>query len=523
VEAFARSGIRLFDVLTTRINRRAGVLTGVIWLAVLFIAELFGGGFDATSVHWLWQLVPFEDLQANPFGSVWNLHIQPPLWNLIIGILARWSPLPFGLGMQLLMAGFGFVATVLLFDTLRHIGVRTRWAAPLTLFAMCSPDVLVNGFEPRYELAVTAGLIAIAWVIVRANESLTRGNWLIWLSVLATAVTMTRTLYHPVWLAFLVAFFAWRWREHVSARWIGAAAAIPLVLVGGWMLKNKVLFGRFTLDTWSGMNLQRAVVPLLHADDKRAMLASGELSGVSAVGPFANYELYSPSVGPCTNHWDSPVLSKLARPPFGIANFNAGCYLRVYDLAGKDARTAILDHPDAYMEGRLWSARRWFALDETFTHSDSTTLRGLGEGYRVALIALPGMLIDSNWGMPIGPDQLNHFSLLALVCSIAVVVAACNRRGRDRDLFIFVGSLTVWTFASGVLFELGEQPRFRSMIDPLVLAFGAVAVARGVNYVRGVCANRSLRPLGAHSSYHGSEALHAPPEVRRSRSSERQP
>src|SRR5262249_3801355 len=157
---------------------------------------------------------------------------------------------------------------------------------------------------------------------------------------------------------------------------------------------------------------------------------------------FQGYDSYIPAVGPCTKHWDSPVLTKLTHDgALPAPNFNAGCFLKVYDLARDDAITTIQKHPDAWIEGRLWSARRWFALDDGLGHSKSAPWRTLQSGYRIALIGVPGMLVVSNWGMPISPDFVNHFSLLAIACSIAVVAAAGNRRGRDRDVTRYVAFL----------------------------------------------------------------------------------
>lgn len=470
---------------------RESVLTGLLWLLVLLGVDLTGNHFDAASFKNLWQLVPYENLTADPFGSVWNLHIQPPLWNLLIGVVGRWSPLSESMSFALFMASFGFVAAVLLCDTLRRVGVRTRWAVALTLFVMCAPDVLVNAFEPRYELAVTAGLVAMAWIIVRGTEAPSRGRWLLALSITATAVTMTRTMYHPVWLALVVGAFAWRWRGEVGHRSIAVALAIPLVVVGGWMSKNEYLVGRFTLSTWTGMNLQRASIPVLSPADKQTMLAAGDLSPVAAVGAFASYDYYLPAVGPCVPKDESPVLSRLTRDgPFAIPNFNARCFLPVYDLARHDAEAAIRAHPEAYLNGRWWSSRRWFTLEESLENSKSKPAQVLHRGYRFAEVGLPGTLSMDGWSSPLlGPTSpIYHFSVLALACSIAVVatavVALRRRRSEFSDLQVFIGFLTVWTFALGVLFELGEQPRFRSMIDPLVFAFGIVALVRGVNALR---------------------------------------
>ncbi len=83
------------------------MLTGLVWLLVLLGVDLTGTTSTPTSFKNLWQLVPYENLTADPFGSVWNLHIQPPLWNLAIGLIGRWSPLPESISFVLFMASFG--------------------------------------------------------------------------------------------------------------------------------------------------------------------------------------------------------------------------------------------------------------------------------------------------------------------------------------------------------------------------------------------------------------------------------
>ena len=75
---------------------------------------------------------------------------------------------------------------------------------------------------------------------------------------------------------------------------------VPLVLIGGWMVKNQALYGRPTLSSWVGMNLQRAVIPVLDADDLQQMYDEGKVSDVAMVGPFGAYDLYAPYFPDCT-------------------------------------------------------------------------------------------------------------------------------------------------------------------------------------------------------------------------------
>ena len=64
---------------------------------------------------------------------------------------------------------------------------------------------------------------------------------------------LTRSLYHPIWLVVVVGATLVVARRHLDRRQVAAAIAVPLVLIGGWMLKNQALYGRPTLSSWVGM------------------------------------------------------------------------------------------------------------------------------------------------------------------------------------------------------------------------------------------------------------------------------
>jgi hypothetical protein len=272
---------------------------------------------------------------------------------------------------------------------------------------------------------------------------------------------------------------------------------VPVVLVGGWMIKNELLFDRLTMSSWFGMNLQRAVIPVLPVADKQQMFDDGKISQISYEYPvgFGNYDLYEPFFPKCTpKHSDPATAVPLRVNEVKIPNLNYECFLPVFDQAGKDAVAVIKAHPKVFLEGRAWSARTWFALNEGPANSDSPVLKGLYYGYRTAGVAVPGYLSTRDWGTPIFGDLsvVDHFSLAMVALTVLVVVSGLialwrvlrSRAGpADHDLrdtlTIAVAGITVlWTFFTGITFELGEQARFRTMIDPLVVGIGLFLVAR---------------------------------------------
>ena len=78
-------------------DRRSRVAPGVLVVIGVFVVVRFaywatGGRFSTAALSTSWQLLDLHRLTADPFGSVALLHIQPPAFNLFVGVVERWSP-----------------------------------------------------------------------------------------------------------------------------------------------------------------------------------------------------------------------------------------------------------------------------------------------------------------------------------------------------------------------------------------------------------------------------------------------
>ena len=474
------------------VERRTAGFSGAIWGLVYLLVSVTGQRFSTAYLGYGWQLVPYEVLRAHPIRSVWYLHIQPPLWNLMIGLTGRWSPFADGISFQLIQAVFGIVAAALLAVALLRLRCRPWLALGFALAGTLNPEYLRNAFEPTYELAVGCLLIAAVFAITSfaADRSL---RSLLAVSTFVTAVVLTRSLYHPVWALAILGLVIWPLRTSIPWKHIGVAFAVPVLLCGGWMLKNEMLFGRATLSSWFGMNLQRAVIPVLPLPELQLLHDEGKVSDVAMIGPFGKYDLYRAVMPPCTPEHSDPALTVEARDVGGVVvpNLNYECFLPVYDRAGADARAVISAYPRVFVDGRAWSARTWFGVNQLADETESWPLRQLGNVFQIIRLDVPGNLSTAGWGTPIYGDLTvgTHFSLTALNLSLLVFGAGVLNSGRllrrriTGDLLqpLVVGAAgmtALWTFVVGVTGELGEQARFRTMTDPLVFAIGGFVVLR---------------------------------------------
>lgn len=482
---------------------RPGPLAAVLWLAVYLLVWVTGERFSTAYLGYGWQIVPWDVLSSDPFRSLWYLHIQPPGWNAVLGVSAWVSPLPDGITLQVVLAAFGVVLATASASVAAQLGLGRASAVAVGLAASLHPEVLRWAFEPTYELPVAALLMIVVWSVGRA-ASTQRPLLGVWVAVGVTAgVVMTRSLYHPVWLALVLALVLWLAREHLQRRQVLVAVLVPLLLIGGWMAKNQAVFGEATLSSWFGMNLQRAVIPVLDADDLLAMHTAGDVSDIAMIGPFAKYEDYAASMPPCTpRHGHRSVTEPMRTTDLYSPNFNYECYLPVFEQAGSDAWAVIRKHPGVWVEGRLWSVRTTFAVADQPRSSESPVMQALAWTYAVARVDVRFAISTESWGSSfLGPVVTRPpFGLVPVAMYLALAVLGAvhglrllRRRTGDPQgsAIVLVGAfVAVWTVVVGAVGELGEQARFRTMADPVVWT---VVLALTVRWVTSA---RSAAPAG---------------------------
>ena len=76
---------------------RGAVVAVAVFLAIRIAYWVAGGGLSTAAIGTSWQLLDAHQLAAHPLQSLTVLHIQPPLFNLFVGAVLRWSPLSAGM------------------------------------------------------------------------------------------------------------------------------------------------------------------------------------------------------------------------------------------------------------------------------------------------------------------------------------------------------------------------------------------------------------------------------------------
>ncbi len=482
--------------------RRPRVATGTlvvigVWLVVRVAYWATGGGFTTAALRTSWQLLDLHRLTADPFGSVALLHIQPPAFNLFVGIVERWSPAPAAVSYQVLYAACGLTLLLVLRALLVELGCSELAATVGAVVVALDPVLLSYENTVTYELPVATLLVVSGWCCARYARTRSTAH-LVGFVAAITAAALTRALLHPLWLVAVFVFVVLAVRPRTGWRAIGAALAIPVVLVGGWILKNQVLFDEPTMSSILGGNLARGVIAPMPSSAVDALIRDGTLTPAARVRAFSSYAAYQPAIGPCRTHWTPTVVRALVKED-GISNFNAVCFLRVYRQEQHNALALLRERPGDYVGTRYAPFAIHFFHDlAPDRYHDNTTLRGLTDVWNPLLVRLGITVHDSGWTnnlIPRAPPPTIPASLTLVAATLFVLglgatagARVVRRRARPGDVARAYLAFTVAFVALvSIATEYGENGRFRFLVDPIVIG---LAVAQVVTFAQ----TRSRRP-----------------------------
>ena len=119
---------------------------GIIILSVFILSRLVfylqGGEFVATPLAFAMQYLDPALLKNDLSRSLFYLHSQPPLFNLMLGLVLKLSPLP-ALSYSLLFKTAGALIPLAFYGTLSAIGVKRRTALLITIVFMLNPTLIL--------------------------------------------------------------------------------------------------------------------------------------------------------------------------------------------------------------------------------------------------------------------------------------------------------------------------------------------------------------------------------------------
>ena len=461
-------------------------------LALANIARL---QFDNRPLNDAAQLLDRGQLRDNLFESLLNLHTQPPLFNLFVGLGLRApshleTPLFHGL---YLAAGLGIA--LCLYTVLRRSAVPTPWAVALTVLFSCSPGVFLYETWLHYDHLVL--LLLVFGVLALQRYACERRAWqaAIFVGTLG-AVVLTRSLFHLAW--FLVSVVLVLILASGNRRRVLAAVSVPVLIVVGLHVQRLEEFNTFALSSSLGVSLARISVFQLPLTVRESLVAAGELSPVSLVEPLSPAPSYSglvdvpePTGVAVLDADEKGIYENPPTNPVFRANMNSLGYLAISESYLRDSIHVIRTRPGAYLQGVKTAIEVFFRpTSDFFTLAENRARVAPVEAfYNKAIlgvvaggageIAIPGSGTHYRPGPARTAWTVVAGYALAFVAGAAFLLKAVLRRRAAAPVVVvtgFVWFTVVYVFVVSNLIEVGENNRFRLYSDPLVLVLAATLI-----------------------------------------------
>lgn len=446
---------------------------------------------DRLPVDSLWQLLDVSLLRHRLLQSLWYLHSQPPLFNLAVGLLVK-VPAALQPAVETTVAMcMGLAMAVASYLLAVDLSVP-RWAAAgvVAVFVVANPEYVLfqNWLGWSYPTALVAVVSALC--LVRYVRTHRWGYGLGFFSAVSVLVLWDST-YQWEWLFVSVAVgvvaAGRRWRQLVSV------AALPLLLVGGWYLKDAVVFGTTTTSSWLGMNLAKMVLVTSSPRVVDRLERRGVLSPLASINPFSEERAYIPRWGrlPRTG---IPALDQL-RKADGALNFNNLLYVSVSGHYLHEDLAYIRAEPGRYLFDIGMAVQVWQTPgDQYFPASgNSSRIHGYTRDYDRYLLAQP--LIDP--ATPVYPlvrhippplSRLSYGLMVEMALALLGTPFLIWRYGRKDSVFalglVFIWITVAYSFVVTSLVEVGENERFRFELGSLPLLATTVVVVEIVRAAR---------------------------------------
>lgn len=486
-----------------------------IILAVFAASRLLyyalGVRFDARGVGVFFQFIDPELLKSRMLESLFYLHMQPPGYNLLLGLMLKLFPESYGSAFHVLHLFFGASIGCLVYYIMRSLGVSVRIAVPLVCIFIVSPGVVMFENFVLYEYLLVFILSASAALLFRFFELRSAGYAVSFL-ICQFSLVFLRNQFH---LFYFIAIFACiSYFTTVHRIRVIVVGAVLLIAATGLYLKNYLLFGQFVSSTWMGMNMTTIVQHQMSDEEMTRFIAAGLISPVSRYPAGTPLDLYMGLV-----KWPAPtgipVLDQVKKSTGGD-NFNNSVVLDVGKIYMKDGLTILRHDPKVYLRSvvKAWFAYflptgdfpnfdlnrpRIYAIDRAFNlvvfgqfrdASDRKQLRAMeGKGQQLFLIAYTGVFLI------IGLPVLFIFGMYWLVKGVRLKTLSQAEIAVMAYILFNIGYLTLVANTLSCF----ENNRYRFQIDMFFLVLLGLLLQALVAHYRGRLARVKFPGLGPGS------------------------
>ncbi len=468
-------------------------LIGCFFLIQYLYAQK-GVVFDFIPLAWFWQYLDIDLLKHDLMRSLFYLHSQPPLFNLFLGVVLKAAPSNVFQVFQAIFLVLGIVFTLGLYRFLVNFRVSPTLAVLFTLVFIATPQFVLYGNWLFYTFPAMVLLLLGLFFIKRYLDRSSKISAFIGFFLLAM-VSLTVSMFPLVW--FLVNLLCvYLLVEKKEQKEIKKIALVPLILIVAVLLKNAVVFGSFNSSSWTGLNLNR--MTLVSTAHKRAWIAQGRLSPLTIMPGFQPIDKFPPGLM-TQKPWGVPALDAPYKSS-GEPNYNYIGYIALSRLYLRESLDVISWRPQDYLLSCAM-AYNIFCLPSTYGHhvifsanqEKVEDIEGIFNDGLMFFRKLQFFTYRIDFGektlLQYGQPAVRYVdfdfyvTLVFFLYPVLILWALWKgfslggKRVFDRNekiMLLLLALNILWVMLVGNMIDIGENNRYRKVIDPLAWVLLAV-------------------------------------------------
>jgi hypothetical protein len=462
------------------------VVLGIIFIASRSLYSRAGLQFDADTIHRTWHFIGTYLLKNDLWRSIFYLHTQPPLMNLLTGIGLQLFPQAYASVFHAFFLAGGFLLMLAIYFLGNRLGFPKYLSIILATWFVISPATLIFENYYFYTYPTTILLTLSAVFLFRFLEKKRVVDGLLF-SLMLAANALTWSLFHLVWLAgcFGIVAFVLKGNRR-KALWLVPA----FLLVFAWYTKNGILYDSFTASSWAGLNLFKTVTLNIPGKVRKQWIKQGIVSDLALVPPYRSADVYL-KYFPDTPLTGIPLLDDINMSD-GYRNQHHLSYVYAGKRYLKDSVRMIIHAPRYYLDLIPYSL--YIYLHSASDYEPTYNIR------------IPIDEVDTIWNRlfygqwqknesleerarTFSPDHLAWWLVIDFLIAItATPVYLWQKRSHAHSteyaLILFMYWNVLFVSAAGILLDLGENNRTRFGVDPFILLLAVFFILKVLEIIK---------------------------------------
>lgn len=464
----------IIDNLSESQAKSAGLLFLVHLLVALFYKEIVGISILADSSRsweFFWQHLEFLELKNHLLKSLLLLHSQPPLYNLIVGIIVKIFDTNFLIALHWLNILLGATISAML-PTVFNTVLKSKKAALLcsTLIAL-HPSLFLYEAYMTYTL-LSCFLVTLTCFLLAKYQKQKDKRYFFYFILIVNFLVLTRSLFHPL---FLVPILAMPFHLKLKDRsQLLKGSLLISTLTVSWCLKNLLIFGFFGTSSWAGFSLWKiASFNYSKSELEQAASLATNIDEIAInVPPFSKPSRYI----------ELGYLSKDTLNNQSQDNLNNSSIVAISKIYFKSAVALINFDRLHYLHNVYQAYLRFCRPSSQFKHLVYNNVKIVMHEFIYSNLLQAQYITKrfyNSWVSPI------LFALIPLSLLYWLSIFICNKsKFVNLEMQAFLTYLVGYTLFVSISFEIRENDRFKFIIEPMLWVYFLATLSSILNQLK---------------------------------------